>query len=315
MNPYTSIRNLFPYQFHKMISGLEKRMDQLQEIRLRVNAPVIFMINRQECYPDGQGHIHRGWENAIVLKQGDIEAIFNHICNYSPYAYEAQLKQGYLTVAGGHRVGIFGQAVMDGDKVTMLKQIQFLHIRIVHEIIGVADPIISYLFEKDKFVNTLIVSPPGVGKTTMLRDLARQISDGNEKRKGMQVCVIDERSEIAGCFMGVPQNRVGMRTDVLDACPKAVGMSMAIRAMGPQLLVVDELGLEEDYKALFYASGCGVSLLASAHGNAPVDVFAKSPWKRERFLEVFQRFLVLRWDKGQPKWKLYDEKGDLLAGA
>lgn len=313
MNQFISIRNLFPYQFHNMLSGLENRMDKLQEIRLRVNAPVIYVIDKKEYYPAKDGTLLVTSMDAVVPDINDIEAIFNHICNYSPYAYEAQLRQGYLTVAGGHRVGMFGQVVLEDEKVMLLKQVQFLHIRIVHEILGVAKPIVEHLFQEQVFLNTLIVSPPGVGKTTMLRDLARMISDGSDKRCGLQVCIIDERSEIAGCYMGVPQNKVGIRTDVLDGCPKAIGMSMAIRAMGPQVLVVDELGLLEDYKALYYASGCGVSLLASAHGNTPADVFAKSPWTKERFMEVFRRFLVLQWTNGRLGWKLYDDKGKLVA--
>ena len=313
MNQFLSIRNLFPYQFHNMLSGLEQRMDKLQEIRLRVHAPVIYIIEKKEYYPAKDGTLLTEPDGAVIPDIKDIEAIFNHICNYSPYAYEAQLRQGYLTVAGGHRVGMFGQVVLENEKVSLLKQVQFLHIRIVHEILGVAEPVVGHLFQESTFLNTLVVSPPGMGKTTMLRDLARMISDGGEKRKGMQVCIIDERSEIAGCYMGVPQNKVGMRTDVLDGCPKAIGMSMAIRAMGPQVLVVDELGLSEDYKALYYASGCGVSLLASAHGNTPADVFAKSPWTKDRFMEVFRRFLVLQWLDGKPAWKLYDDKGDFIA--
>ena len=313
MNQFISIRNLFPYQFHNMLSGLENKMEKLQEIRLRVNAPVIYVIDKKEYYPAKDGTLLVAPSDVVVPDINDIEAIFNHICNYSPYAYEAQLRQGYLTVAGGHRVGMFGQVVLEDEKVMLLKQVQFLHIRIVHEILGVAKPVVEHLFQEKVFLNTLIVSPPGVGKTTMLRDLARMISDGSDERCGLQVCIIDERSEIAGCYMGVPQNKVGIRTDVLDGCPKAIGMSMAIRAMGPQVLVVDELGLLEDYKALYYASGCGVSLLASAHGNTPADVFAKSPWTKERFMEVFRRFLVLQWTNGRPGWKLYDEKGELVA--
>lgn len=317
MDKTETIRNLFPREFHGMLKSLQDIMGSLQEIRLRVNCPCIFIVNRREKYPSRDGKLSDSQENAVILNKDEIAAVFNHICNYSPYAYESQLRQGYLTVAGGHRVGIFGQTVMEGNKVVLMKQVQFLHIRIVHEVCGVAKELLPFLYEDGQILNTLVISPPGAGKTTMLRDIARMASDGNPFHPGLQVCIIDERSEIAGSFMGVPQNRVGIRSDVLDGCPKAVGMLMAVRAMGPQLIVVDELGLKEDYDALLCASGCGIHLLASIHGNDLDDVWKKQGNERNVLKEIFQRFLVLSWQKTggvfRQSWKLLNGDGRVLA--
>ena len=223
-----------------------------------------------------------------------------------------------MTVAGGHRVGVGGQVVLENGRIAMMKKVAFLHIRVVHEVLGAGDEILPYLFEKKEFLNTLIISSPGAGKTTMLRDLTRSLSDGSTYADGKQISLIDERSELAGCYMGIPQNHIGIRTDVLDACPKADGMMMAIRSMGPEILVVDELGLKKDYEALDMASVCGIRLLASVHGNCLSQILAKENTYQEVMKRIFQRIILLRWRRdrdGEKKqiWQIYDIGQKLLA--
>lgn len=318
MNKSDQIRNMFPTQFHSMLSALNQIENELQEIRIRVNCPCIFVIGRMEFFPDQRGRLHKEMEKGFVFSKEDVDVLFNHICNYSPYAYESQLKQGFLTVAGGHRVGVCGQVVLQDGKISLMKQVQFLHVRIVHEIPGVGNAILPYLFDHGQFLNTLIISSPGVGKTTMLRDLTKSLSDGNRYADGKQICMVDERSELAGCYMGVPQNHVGKRTDVLDACPKAEGMMMAIRSMGPEIIVVDELGLQRDYEAVEKASVCGIKILASVHGDSLDEIYSEKNAFFSIIKKVFHRLILLRWEKetdGTKKqvWSIYDNAQKLLA--
>lgn len=311
-----TLLQLFPMPIRKLFERAAGRMKELREIRIRVDKPVLLYMNEEEYYLNGMGELIKEQERAVSITKEELEEIISYICKYSPYAYKEQLKQGFLTVAGGHRIGVAGEIVAAGEEIQSIKNIRFLNIRISHEILGVSKPILPFLYKKGEskqirsIYNTLIISPPGLGKTTLLRDLIKEISDGNKWSFGQTVGVVDERSEIAGSFLGIPQNAVGMRTDVLDRCPKVHGMMMLIRSMAPRVVAVDELGTTEDVKALKKVIHCGCQVLVTIHGDNLEEIYQK-PFLKELLSEgCFQRFVVLKKEtNSRHTIQIYDEKG------
>ena len=287
-----------------IIENILREGGALQEIRMRIGQPLTVMI-------DGEEQILPLKERAHIVTKEEIKETIEYMSRYSLYAYENELRQGFLTLEGGHRVGVAGKVIVDRGKVKNIQYISSLNIRIAHEVIGCADELIPYITKNKKVCHTLIISPPRCGKTTLLRDLIRQISDGNEYLKGCSVGVVDERSEIGGCYMGIVQNNLGMRTDVLDCCPKAEGMIMLIRSMSPQVVAVDEIGTAEDIHAIEYAMQCGCKLIASVHGM-DMEEAARKPVLGEMIRrKMFERYIVLGNDGHPGKVKeIYDERGE-----
>src|SRR5690625_4343679 len=218
--------------------------------------------------------------------------MINQLSEYSLYRMEDELREGYITIMGGHRVGLAGKVNTYDGNVKAIQHITFFNIRIAKEKRDLAIPIIPYLYHKEYF-NTLLIGPPLSGKTTLLRDLARLIASGWQKIEPRKVCVIDERSEIAASIKGVPQHNLGLRTDVMDACPKAEGMMMLIRSMSPDILVVDEIGSKEDVRALLEAIHAGVVVICTIHGQSLLEL-KKRPSLQPIFEQnIFDRFIIL----------------------
>lgn len=304
---------LFPEGSRDRWREVAKKAEDLQEIRFRVGMPLAVWIENREKFVDEQGRIVDRPEKAMRPAPEELEELLRHLCRYSVYAFAEEIRQGFLTVQGGHRVGLAGQVILDGDgRIKNMKYIRYLNIRIAHQIKGAANPVIPFIFEEGHVLNTLLISPPGGGKTTMLRDMIRQVSEGTVYGPGVNVSVVDERSEIAGSYLGVPQNDVGIRTDVLDGCSKTEGMMMAIRSMAPQVLAVDELGSVEDVQALQMAGGCGCRLLATAHGDSLEKIRHKDYMRYVMDAELFERYVVLdRKTKVCRIAGIYDGKGNL----
>lgn len=294
----TNLSDIFPAAYRGYFKTAARREEQVSEIRLRIRQPAILMEGRREVFLREDGAYTEHMEQAWRPDRQALQEIVSHLCQYSLYAYEDELRQGYITIEGGHRVGIVGQAVQESaGTIRTIKYISAMNIRIAHQILGAANPVLPYIYRRGGMCNTLIVSPPGCGKTTLLRDLVRQVSGGNAYGPARTVGVVDERSEIAGCYMGLPQNDLGPRSDVLDACPKALGMMLLLRSMSPAVLAVDELGSSEEIRAVRMAASCGVSLMATIHGIDMQDVQGKPGMGALLAEGIFTCMLVLKRDR------------------
>ncbi len=255
-----------PQEIQDMIKGVPLSLRQdLEEIRIRENRPLMVHGHGKDYFVCRDGSISSRAEQAYHINQEDTRKILQLISDYSIYAFDEEIRNGYLTLKGGHRVGMTGKVVLDNGIIRTMKYINSFNIRISREVIGSADKIMPYIISEKEICHTLILSPPQMGKTTLLRDVARKISDGFHGFTGRKVGIVDERSEIAGCWHGLPQRNVGMRTDVLDSCPKAAGIMMMIRSMSPKVIITDEIGREEDAAAIREALNAGIKIITSAH--------------------------------------------------
>lgn len=285
---------LFPSTIREILKQASWDADGLQEIRLRTDRPLILWLGGKEYFVTSRGLLTRHSKMGYLVSQEEIRTTMEYLGQYSLYAYEEELRQGFLTIQGGHRVGVAGKTIIENRQIKGVHQISCINIRFSHQIKGCADPVLPYVTENNEVCHTLIISPPRCGKTTLLRDLVRQISDGFGQFSGCAVGVVDERSEIGGSYQGVPQNDVGMRTDLLDCCPKSEGMMMLIRSMSPQVVAVDEIGSYEDIHAIEMILHSGCKLLATVHGSSIEDIKKKPLLERLIREHVFERYIVLQ---------------------
>lgn len=282
-------------------AALRHGFDPVEEIRLRAGKPLVLQNYNREWFIGSDGLPSPKPEGSFVVTQDDIRATVELMSENSIYAYQDEIKNGYITIRGGHRVGITGRTVLDGNSVKNIKDISGLNIRLSNEVKGCSAQILKYIVKSNMDIfNTLIISPPQCGKTTILRDIARNLANGVPQIgfKGIKVAIVDERSEIAACFKGVPQNDVGLRTDVLDGCPKNIGMKMMIRSMSPKVIITDEIGNEGDREAVHSVLNAGVRIIATAHGYNISELRSRKEVLMLVEEKVFERYIVLDDSRG-----------------
>ncbi|WP_168119252.1 stage III sporulation protein AA [Paenibacillus sp. HB172176] len=270
----SQIAHLLPLEVKRLLEQLPAEIkQQLEEVRIRENRPLEIAYGGRSRFISGDGTLHHEPTEAYRPTDEQCRKLLERITNYSLYAMEEELRRGYITVSGGHRIGLAGRTILDSGEVRGIRDIGGFNIRIAREVQGAASKLLPKLLDhaRSTISSTLILAPPQQGKTTLIRDIARAVSYGYWSNgesipwRGRKVGIVDERSEIAACVRGIPTFDVGPRTDVMDACPKAEGMMMLLRSMSPEVLVVDEIGREEDAKAIREASHAGVSVVATAH--------------------------------------------------
>lgn len=290
--------NFFP---NHIVNIIKEYSLNLEEIRIRIGQPIILKYSNK----------------SIVLEykttQNDLLDILEKLCENSIYSYQNQICSGYITIIGGHRVGLTGSVVMQDGKIVNINNISSLNFRIARQVLGCSNELLKYIidYKNNTIYNTLIVSPPGAGKTTILRDAIRQISNGIGDFEGKTIGLVDERNEISAMYKGIPQNDIGIRTDVLENIPKSIGMKMLVRSMAPQIICADEIGSFEDVEAIKYIVCSGVKGIFTAHGGS-IEELELNPALRQLIdLLMFERIIFLDNNiRGQIKdvYELQDKK-------
>ncbi len=282
-------------------AGLTPFISEIEEIRLRIKRPLLFRVGAQELSITPNEQVTSALEDGVLITKEDLERTVQILSQNSLYAWDEEFRNGYITIPGGHRIGLVGRAVIDHGYLKTIKDISGINYRIGRQILGCADKVLPFLIKQDRqLCHTLIISPPQCGKTTLLRDIVRQLSNGISALdfSGVNVGLVDERSEIAGMYQGEPQFQIGARTDVLDACPKAQGMMMLIRSMSPQVLATDEVGKNEDLEAMYQSLQSGVTIITTVHGNSMEEIKERPNLQALLNWQFFDRIIILSRRKG-----------------
>lgn len=276
-------------RLRQVLDNMERSVwSVLEEIRLRAGKPLQIEAGFSSLVtPDG-GLTNRP-EAAYGIKEDEILRTLQLMGENSLYTLEEELKEGFLTLPGGHRVGLAGECLAAEGRLVRIKRVTSLNIRIAREMIGSAGLLLPYLTANGRPLRTLIISPPQAGKTTLLRDIIRSFSNGEGVPAPVKIGLVDERNEVSGSYQGIPQLDVGLRTDVLSGCPKREGILLLLRSMGPQVIATDEIGRPGDVECIEEILNAGVGFIATAHAWNTDDLSARPGLRR-----IWRRGLVER---------------------
>lgn len=290
---YRQAAQVLPRRLRQEALGLpQEEQERAEELRLRAGWPMTAVL------PEGERPV-----GGPPVEPEELEQLVEIASRASVHAVLEQIRRGYLTVAGGHRIGLCGTAVMEGGGIHALRSLSSANLRIARQVPGAARPVLGALCPGGRLESTLILAPPGQGKTTLLRDIIRRVSEG-EGCLPLRVAVADERGEVAALYGGRPQLDVGRRTDVAEGCPKAQGLMLLLRAMNPQVLAVDEITAPEDAAALRTAAGCGVTLLATAHGAGREDLTRRPLYRGLLEEGMFRRLVEITRREGRREYRV-----------
>lgn len=295
MKDTDAIMKVLPRRLQELLASEGIRLSDYEELRIRSNQPVTLKKGRNQVSLN------------LVLSHEEMERILLGASSFSVYAVEEQLSEGYLTLQGGHRLGIAGEILERNGRIEGIRCIQAYNFRIAHEIIGCAEALYPLLWEQGEFLDTLILSPPGVGKTTLLRDMIRLLSDGTKLHPPLTVGLADERGEIAACVNGIAQNNIGAHTDVMDKGVKQKTMRMLLRTMSPEVLATDEAGGPEESRLFVQAKGWGVHILSTLHGT-----MADTSLEDNGLTGVFQRYVEI-FQNPDRQYHVYDRNRQRIA--
>ncbi len=292
-NNYIKAISALPSQIYQVLSKIPAELSgKITAVRIRVDKPVVLDAGTSQYFVTKYGEITTISRcDTLRCDRNMVCDCYLSICEYSVHSHEDDIKKGFITVNGGHRVGICGSAVMQDDKISTVVDITSLNIRIARQVVGVGDRFLQRVFDGG-LCSALIIGEPSSGKTTLLRDVTRLLGSG-KLNECKSVSVIDQRGEIAGVFSGRIQNDLGIKSDVLDGYPKSQGIEIATRTLSPDVIVCDELGDQEEINSIAGAVNCGVKIIATAHARNIDELLSRDAVKRLIKLGVFDKLVVL----------------------